>query len=272
MLGFVFVCLAGNPPKPQEVWAEMLEELIPYRLEELVPISPMYEEHWAVDWKIAMDNYLESYHVPLGHPGLNRMMTPDYEDTRSSPGIGRGTSWFRPQPSSRWLERVYTKHTQLVATHVPEENRRCWRFYSCLPNLGIDIMPEQVDFFQVLPNGPGRTIIRGAAFGVPDERREMKLVRYMGTKLNMQVNSEDRWLCERVQKGLRSGLYQPWPPVAPGALDARVPRPAARAHPGSTPAEGPGHLRLKARAARAARLASGGAAAAPPRPRSRAPR
>jgi phenylpropionate dioxygenase-like ring-hydroxylating dioxygenase large terminal subunit len=211
MLGFVFVCLAGDPPKPQQVWASMLEELAPYRLEHLVPISPMYQEHWEVDWKVAMDNYLESYHVPLGHPGLNRMMTPDYEDTRSAPGIGRGTSWIRPQPSARWLERVYTKHTQLVSTHVPEENRRCWRFYSCLPNLGIDIMPEQVDFFQVLPNGPGRTIIRGAAFGVPDDRREMKLVRYMGNKLNMQVNAEDRNLCERVQKGLRSGVYQPGP-------------------------------------------------------------
>src|ERR1700722_3993562 len=88
MLGFVFVCLAGDPPKPQQVWASMLEELAPYRLEELVPISPMYQEHWDVDWKVAMDNYLESYHVPLGHPGLNRMMTPDYEDTRSAPGIG----------------------------------------------------------------------------------------------------------------------------------------------------------------------------------------
>jgi phenylpropionate dioxygenase-like ring-hydroxylating dioxygenase large terminal subunit len=72
-------------------------------------------------------------------------------------------------------------------------------------------MPEQVDFFQVLPNGPGRTTIRGAAFGVPDERREMKLVRYMGNKLNMQVNAEDKWLCERVQRGLKSGLYTPGP-------------------------------------------------------------
>jgi phenylpropionate dioxygenase-like ring-hydroxylating dioxygenase large terminal subunit len=211
MLGFVFVCLAGDPPRPTQVWSTMIEEFAPYRFDELVPISPMYTEEWAVDWKIAMDNYLESYHVPLGHPGLNRMFTPDYEDTRSAPGIGRGVSWMHEQPSSRWMERVYLKHVGAVTQHLPEPNRRCWRFYSCLPNLGIDIMPEQVDFFQVLPNGPGKTIIRGAAFGLPDERREMKLVRYMGTKLNMQVNTEDRWLCERVQRGLRSSSYQPGP-------------------------------------------------------------
>ena len=61
-----------------------------------------------------------------------------------------------------------------VTQHLPEPNRRCWRFYSMLPNLGIDVMPDQMDFFQILPNGPGKSIIRGALFGLPDERREMR--------------------------------------------------------------------------------------------------
>ncbi len=42
----------------------------------MVPLSPISQEVWPVDWKIAMDNYLESYHVPIGHPGLFRMFTP----------------------------------------------------------------------------------------------------------------------------------------------------------------------------------------------------
>jgi phenylpropionate dioxygenase-like ring-hydroxylating dioxygenase large terminal subunit len=98
-----------------------------------------------------------------------------------------------------------------VTQNLPEPNRRSWRFYSCLPNLGIDIMPEQVDFFQVLPRGPGKAVIRGAAFGLPDDRREMRLVRWLGNRLNMQVNKEDKWLCERLQRGLRSSAYKPGP-------------------------------------------------------------
>ena len=27
-----------------------------------------------VDWKNLMDNYLEGYHVPVGHPGLQRLL------------------------------------------------------------------------------------------------------------------------------------------------------------------------------------------------------
>ena len=173
-LGFVFVCLAAKaPPPPSQMWAPIIEELAPYRLEELVPTQPMYVEEWNVDWKIAMDNYLESYHVPIGHPGLSRMMTPDYEDQRGIAGIARGISW--------------------------------------LPNLGLDVMPEQMDFFQVLPRRPGKALIRGAAFGLPDARREMRLVRWLGNRINMQVNREDRHLCERLQRGLADSAYLPGP-------------------------------------------------------------
>ena len=212
LLGFVFVCLAGDPPSPAQMWAPIIDELAPYKLEQLEPIFPIYHDYWNVDWKIAMDNYLESYHVPIGHPGLNRLFTPDYEDQRGIPGIARGYSWMREAPSPRWSERIYQKHVAAVtAPHLPEENRRCWRFYSCLPNLGIDIMPEQVDFFQVLPLGPGKTVIRGAAFGVPDGRREMRIVRWLGNRINMQVNKEDRMLCERLQRGLGDSSYRPGP-------------------------------------------------------------
>jgi phenylpropionate dioxygenase-like ring-hydroxylating dioxygenase large terminal subunit len=211
-LGFVWVCLAGNPPPPSQVWAPILEELAPYHLEDLVPTQPVYLEEWNVDWKIAMDNYLESYHVPIGHPGLNRLFTPDYEDQRGVPGIARGFSWMREAPSSRWSERVYQKYIGAVtAPHLPEPNRRSWRFYSCLPNLGIDVMPEQVDFFQVLPRGPGKALIRGAAFGMPDDRREMRLMRWLGNRINMQVNGEDRRLCERLQRGIADSSYRPGP-------------------------------------------------------------
>ncbi|HKD52929.1 MAG TPA: aromatic ring-hydroxylating dioxygenase subunit alpha [Steroidobacteraceae bacterium] len=212
-LGFVFVCLAAKaPPPPSQMWAPIIEELAPYRLEELVPTQPMYVEEWNVDWKIAMDNYLESYHVPIGHPGLSRMMTPDYEDQRGIAGIARGISWLREAPSPRWSERVYQKYVgEVTAPHLPEPNRRSWRFYSWLPNLGLDVMPEQMDFFQVLPRRPGKALIRGAAFGLPDARREMRLVRWLGNRINMQVNREDRHLCERLQRGLADSAYLPGP-------------------------------------------------------------
>jgi phenylpropionate dioxygenase-like ring-hydroxylating dioxygenase large terminal subunit len=209
--GFVFVCLSGNPPPVAEQWGKLVKEFLPYRFEDMVPLGPISQETWNVDWKIAMDNYLESYHVPIGHPGLFRMFTPDYEDQDWVPGVARGVSWLRDKPSSRWSERLYQKMIGGAATHLPAEQRKCWRFYSALPNLGIDVFPDQMDFFQVLPGGPGKCIIRGGVFGLPDDRREMRAVRYLSSRINTQVNNEDRLLCARVQRGLGSGSYRPGP-------------------------------------------------------------
>jgi phenylpropionate dioxygenase-like ring-hydroxylating dioxygenase large terminal subunit len=214
--GFVFVCLAtaaeGGPPPPVAVtWGTLGEELKPYRTEEMVPLSPITSEIWNVDWKIAMDNYLESYHVPIGHPGLFRMFTPDYDDSARVPGVARGVSWLREQRSPRWSEGLYQTLIGRAATHLPEAHRRCWRFYSALPNLGIDVFPEQMDFFQVLPAGPGKCRIRGAVFGLPGATRELNAARYLSNRINTAVNAEDRWLCGRVQRGLESSSYRPGP-------------------------------------------------------------
>jgi phenylpropionate dioxygenase-like ring-hydroxylating dioxygenase large terminal subunit len=210
-LSFVWVCLAGDPPPVAKVWGQLADELLPYRLQDMVPLGPISQESWPVDWKIAMDNYLESYHVPIGHPGLYRMFTPDYQDQANVPGVARGLSWMRDQDSPRWSEGAYQRLIRKAATHLPEAQRRCWRFYSALPNLGIDVFPDQMDFFQVLPDGPGRCIIRGAVFGLPQDAREMRAARYLSSRINTQVNNEDRWLCARVQRGLASGSYRPGP-------------------------------------------------------------
>jgi phenylpropionate dioxygenase-like ring-hydroxylating dioxygenase large terminal subunit len=212
MLGFVFVCLEGDPVPLAEIFRKVREELAPFRIEEMVPCGPITTERWDADWKVAMDNYLESYHVPVGHPGLARMFTPDYEDQRTLPhGVARGTSWMREQPSSKLSERMYQRMAPGLSTALPEEYRRSWRFYSVLPNLGIDVLPEQMDFFQVLPDGPGRCIVRGCSLALPDERPEMRTLRWLGARLNRAINREDRELCARVQQGLASPSYEPGP-------------------------------------------------------------
>ena len=45
------------------------------------------------------------------------------------------------------------------------------------------------------------------AFALPDESREMKLVRYANWRINRVVNAEDTWLITNVQKGMASRSY-----------------------------------------------------------------
>ena len=73
-----------------------------------------------------------------------------------------------------------------------------------LPNLGMDVFPDQMDFFQLLPGGPGKCIVRGALYGLPGTAPTLRAVRYLSNRINTQVNNEDKWLCKRVQRGLAS--------------------------------------------------------------------
>jgi phenylpropionate dioxygenase-like ring-hydroxylating dioxygenase large terminal subunit len=106
---------------------------------------------------------------------------------------------------------MYQTMVEGLTQHLPPENRRCWRFYSMLPNLGIDVYPDQMDFFQVLPRGPGRCTIRGGTYGLPDSRREMRVLRALNARINRGVQREDDELCRRVQRGLASSFYTPGP-------------------------------------------------------------
>ena len=246
--GFVFIALAGDPQPVSRMWGTLADEFAPYRFKDMVPLSPITTETWNVDWKIAMDNYLESYHVPIGHPGLNRMFTPDYEDQAGVPGVARGVSWFREQPSPRWAERKYQQLVGQVTAHLPEANRRCWRFYSMLPNLGLDVFPEQMDFFQVLPAGPGKCTIRErnlrfAGLQSRDEGRALPGPENQPAgqrRGRVAVRARAAWTgFEQLHAGSVVGIRR---------MDARVPRPAARTHPGDSAVAGAGTVRVNSTA------------------------
>jgi len=147
----------------------------------------------------------------------SRFPLPDarLDDQSMVPGVARGISWLREQPSSKWTERFYQTARRHGDRRSAEANRRCWSFYSMLPNLGIDIFPDQMDFFQVLPRGPGKCTIRGGTFGLPDARREMRLVRYLNARINRQCSARMNFSARACSAA--------WPPAAisPGRCPSR---------------------------------------------------
>ena len=77
------------------------------------------------------------------------------------------------------------------------------------PGIAFDVYPDLVDFFQVLPLAPGRSVLRYAAYGLPaGGDRQIGLVRKLNMRINYQVAAEDNELIESVQKGLESGSYE----------------------------------------------------------------
>lgn len=212
-LGFVFVRLRDNGgPSLEEIWAPYREAMDLYRVPEMEAITQLDETEWPCDWKVAVDNNLECYHIMMGHPGLNRMfglqpMNMDVQDT----GVSSTVSQFKEEYSPVWTERVYQERIGEVATHLPEDRRRAWAFYTMMPNLGLDLYPDSIDFFQILPVGPERCVARYCVYALPDDRPEMRKLRNLNMRISGKVMEEDDALCRRVADGIHSSAYEPGP-------------------------------------------------------------
>lgn len=211
--GFVFVRLVDDGgPSLEEIWAPYLEDLALYRIPEMRALTPIDETEWPCDWKIGVDNNLECYHIMMGHPGLNRMfglqpMNSEIHET----GVSSTVSRFKEQLSPVWTERLYQKRITEVATHLPEGRRDAWAFYTMLPNLGLDLYPDSVDFFQILPLGPEACVVRYAVYALPDDRPAMRTLRRLNMRISGKVMEEDHALCQRVADGVNSSAYEPGP-------------------------------------------------------------
>ena len=206
--GLVFVRIVPGGESLHNLWADYLPLIEPYRLEEMVPLAAPWVDHWNCNWKVGVDNNLENYHVPVGHPGYHRMLDNDITGFINRHGVAGSKSVLRDTPSSNWAERMYQKMAPGLNSNLPEPVRTSWMFFTMPPNIGLDIYGDSMDIFQFLPQTATTCSVRYPIYVRPDARREMKVLRYLNERINRQVSAEDKTLCERVQRGLESHGFE----------------------------------------------------------------
>jgi phenylpropionate dioxygenase-like ring-hydroxylating dioxygenase large terminal subunit/AcrR family transcriptional regulator len=205
-LGMVFVRFQSGEPSVADRMAPHHRELSHYRMDEMVPLDETWTHELAIDWKNVVENYVEDYHFPIGHPGLSALMEPQYDREVFPAGTMRLSHRMREKPLRNWSAERYARFLPVIE-HLPEDMRRRWTYFGLFPNVFFDIYPEWLDYFHVLPLGPGRTLIRARSFGFKDDRREMRAARFLCARLNARVQREDEVLTRSVQRGLESGAY-----------------------------------------------------------------
>jgi phenylpropionate dioxygenase-like ring-hydroxylating dioxygenase large terminal subunit len=206
--GFVFANLAAGPEPLDEALGPFSEWLAPYRPERLVSYDTG-SSVLPINWKNSIDNFLEGYHVPVGHPGLLRML--DYknylvETTGSNVSIAR--SPMRDKASNDRRERLYQRLMRpMPGLRAPESEQ--WNFVFAFPGTTVNLYPDQIDFWLNYPLDERRTLTIWNAFRPPETMgRRDRLVRRLNSRINHLVQEEDNELTERVQEGLESSRYR----------------------------------------------------------------
>ena len=207
--GFIFVRLATGGPSVAEMMAPYEHEIAAYRMEEMVPLGRVTLRPRAVNWKNIADNYSDSLHINVAHPGLTRLFGRGY-GLEARQWVDKMWGHLRAEPSANRSERMYQQYLPPVA-HLPADRQRLWCYFKLWPNNALDIYPDQIDFMQFLPVSAKETVIREIAYVHPDPRREMRAVRYLNWRINRLVNKEDTGLISRVQAGMGSSSYDAGP-------------------------------------------------------------
>ena len=207
--GFIFIRFRDGGPKLSEYMGPIEEELGIYRTAEMRPLRKVGARVREVNWKNACDNYVDALHIRVAHDGLNGLLGESYTLTIDR-DVHKIFSNVQPTKMAKVSNAAYRKILPHV-DHLPEERQQMWTYYKLWPNLMFDVYADQVDFMQFIPLTPTSCILRENAYGLPDDRREMKLARYLNWRINRIVNREDKDLIERVQAGMGSSSFATGP-------------------------------------------------------------
>ena len=211
--GFVFAkVLPSDVPSVREQFEPYLAEIEPYRFEDLEPLGRGTLRPREVNWKQIADNYVDAMHISVAHPGLSNLVGASYDLEVSCNGgfVHRMSADLTVSRKNRLSNVLYKKYLPRV-DHLPTERQWQWTYYRLWPNLAFDVYPDQMDFMQFIPINASTTMIREIPFALKDDRREMKVARYLNWRINREVNAEDTRLIKWVQEGMQTSAFQSGP-------------------------------------------------------------
>ena len=184
--GLVFAAVADPGVKVEGLLAGIRERIRPIELAKLHYHSRVVYEA-ACNWKAYVDNYLEGYHLPHVHPGLNKLL--DYRRYSTST-----SEWYSYQ------------HSPLDGSQGPYADGEA-HYYFVYPNLMLNILPGRLQTNVVVAVAGDRCRIVFDYWYSDVESGSARKMIAEDLRFSDEVQQEDIGICARVQQGLASGSY-----------------------------------------------------------------
>ncbi|TDC45414.1 aromatic ring-hydroxylating dioxygenase subunit alpha, partial [Actinomadura sp. KC345] len=166
-----------------------------YRLGEMVQVGSWVEE-WGVNWKLAVENAHENYHVMGFHPNTVALITPpgaDMEVRDCSPSVVRLRSPFREPVDSPFVP-------------LTDEQKSLMYNYIVFPSASVATFGDQIIWISFIPLAIDRTQVRGGVLMPPAmlDGADVDELRKESEESAAVVNDEDRRGLEQVQRSVGS--------------------------------------------------------------------
>jgi len=148
------------------------------------------------NWKTYVDNYLEGYHLPSVHPGLNRELDYNAYTVEAFPHYVRQFSPIRGPQAGDATPRRYQEAGEDLTTD----------YFWIFPNWMLNCYPDNVSLNIILPLEVERTL---AVFEwyLPEKDLASQAAKD-AVRFSDEIQLEDGAICEAVQRNLHSRSYE----------------------------------------------------------------
>lgn len=208
----VWVALEDDVPPLEEWLSQITPRAANYRMDELTYVGG---RKWriACNWKMYVDNYMEGYHIPFIHPGLNQGLSPTvytYELGRWS-NQQYGAEPHPRGPGSRVasvlgsVQAFRTLKPPMEGLDAAERNG--YYFFWLFPCHTLNFMPDGFLLMSVRPIDVELTESTFSWWFPEETALDRKLLQAAVVNFGHLVNTEDVEICTHAQKGMRSSVY-----------------------------------------------------------------
>lgn len=202
-LDFVFVNFSAMPESFTEATAELAERWSEYDLS-VMTYSTSLRYEFEANWKLIVENFLESYHVPFIHKTLNTYspFSERYQIKLSDRLMGIGTGRYQP-------DSIHGMRLPTWPMRNGEETVRA-EYFSVYPTFLIGVMPDHLFAWVLEPISAGRTIEHLHFYFVGEEGAESEdFAPHRAQTLEnwKQVNDEDWDIIQRMHAGMKSPAF-----------------------------------------------------------------
>ncbi len=207
-MGFIFIRFKPGPqPSVGAYLTPYVQEIGQHRPEDMVPAGKVWASEIPVNWKSVRDVDNEGYHVAMAHPALQDLYGFTYHDIDYGPGLRVSKGTFKPDAGRLWSVRKYvnfsTPHEAL-----PEERRNLWAYYGLFPNSVFITTPETIQFYQELPVGINKSVVRGMTYRYANESRRQRVARYLSYRIDRATYAEDTQLSIWSNESMKSSAFE----------------------------------------------------------------
>ena len=195
---FVFVDLSGSAPPLEEYLAPLARRWARYDFSRLTRVDGMTLSVRA-NWKLATENYLESYHLPVVHPALNSYSRlDDHYYFEAGPAVGAGVTNYAPRDAGAPLPRF---------PGLDEAAARIGEYPVVFPNLWLGVQGDHLFGVVVYPEGPdaSREVLHLYLAGEPSPALQPTVAETLARW--RQVFEEDIGPVESMQAGRASPAF-----------------------------------------------------------------